>query len=506
MGSLNHMMHRNGRPVQPLPSASRGLGDRERRFNRSRDYFEDGDDRRNRREREDEGNLETGRYRQRRGRRIRDEEDEERERNNHARDESESDYDKKDLEDSEEEEEEEEEEEDSFEDEEEEEERGAVGREPYQNEDFGSQRVALPGMGRDGERRARSRDDLYQNQDFPPPAAKSKSLSSFNQPEENTTAHIYLPKRSDLPPPPPTPAKPQVGPKPSARPPSHPAFRNVQQSSVPSERSDSGRPSPVPRKSMGSSLGSDQSLERGYPPYGNEDYRRNPAYGNEDYGGGSERGGRPYGGNDYYQKARPLPSKVALGAGSQEFLPSSHQTSFHDDESELAGYKPRTPPMNPYGHLPNLPRYSPPLPMERPPSYEETEIKPRGPTGGYMPSSTYRPPPSDYRPPHSEYLPFQDAPEPDVQYMPRRQPDPVGRGRMSSSRENLSSSREELSRSREQLSRSREQLSRSREQLSRSRERVDIPSPYTPNVLYLNRSGAGAGDISMSSSHTETEI
>lgn len=457
MGSLNHLAYRNGRAMQTPSSATRaGLGDRERRF----DHRGDGDRRRNDNDQwqEDERNHKQERN-TRRGRRYRDDEEES---ESHAQEESESEDDKKEF-DSEEEEEATFDEDEPEEEAEEAEEEAPTNSEAYQNNHFGF-RLPPPGMGLDAVRRARSREDVYQNEEFAASAPKSKSLSSFNQPEDGEAppaANIYVPHRSGIPPPAPTPAsvKPQVGPKPMrpGPPVAHPA--------VPSQASGNSRPSPFPRKSMDSSLESDHSS--GTLPYGSDadNYRR---YQNHSAG--------------------RLPMKMALGGGSQEFLPSSHHHSFQEDDSQTSDYKPRTLPINPIQRLPNLPRYSPPLPMEGPPSYEETEFPDY--QAGYIPPSAYRPPQSDFRPITSAHAHSQQAP--DVQYLPRRQPDQTGRSHIGGSRDNLSGSREQLSNSRQQLNRSREQLNSSQ------------PHLYQPNVLYLG--GRNGGDAASSSSHVETEI
>ena len=179
---------------------------------------------------------------------------------------------------------------DSFDDEEEEEEEeeGAVGRAHsesrlFDKEDDYGFKPRPSGLALEAARKAKSRDDMYDNESFvhsPQGGAKSKSLSSFAQNEGASTSvgNIHLPRRSNLPPPPPTPQRgadnspyrPDVRPKPMVP---HPGLRNMQ---PPSD--SSGRPSPVPRKNTGSSLGpSEQS----------------PGHGN------------------YQRQAGPLPSKVS---------------------------------------------------------------------------------------------------------------------------------------------------------------------------------------------------
>ena len=406
-----------------------------------------------------------------------EEEDQESYRDSRGREESESEVEKKDFEDSE--------EEGSFDsDPEEEEDEGAAGRtrsesRPYQND---VRRVPLPGMGLEGLRHTRSRDDIYENQDPSNSPTKSKSLSSFSQPEtpdESPVANIFLPRRQDLPTPPPTPrsyantpdtqrrvpgpqepTRPRLAPKPTVQSPlTHPAVQQFRESPAPSEaslRSGSGRPSPLPRKNFGGSQGS--SPRETPVPYG---ATRNPEYENQ---------------------AGPLPPKQQMG--SQEFQPRSNIPSLADDQSETYDYKPVTPHMSPSTRLPNLPRYSPPLPMDGPPSYDESDYYRREPD--YM----------NHQAP-SSYMPSQDPPEQDVQYLPRRQPD----------RRQFHGSRDRLDGSRDRLGGSRDHLSGSRDQLSRSRDRLVppySPAAYSPNVLYLNNGNRDG--VHRSQEHLETEI
>ena len=409
------------------------------------------------REREREREMERERH-ARRGRRYRDEEEEqESEASSRGKEESESEVDKKEFDDSE--------EEVSSDADPEEEVEGATGRAPSENHLYQNNFHPLPGLGLEGVRRTHSRDDVYENQAVGNSPSKSKSLSSFSHPDtpdESPVANIFLPRRLDLPTPPPTPRsygnspnferralpphnppKPEVGPKPTMRPPfSHPVVEHLRQSPVPSEgsqRSGSGRPSPLPRKNLGGSQG---SSPRGTPvPYGSGSYP------------------------DYENQAVHLPPKPPVG--SLEFLPRSAASSLPDDQSDSYDYKPRTPRSSPSHRLPNLPRYSPPLPMERPPAYEESDQHPN-----YQPDYMSHGGPA-------AYIPSQEPPEQDVQYLPRRQPD----------RRQFHGSRDRLGGSREQLSGSREHLSGSREHLSGSRDRLNYPySPvsYAPNVLYLN--------------------
>ncbi|XP_076442507.1 protein bark beetle-like [Babylonia areolata] len=458
IASLNQVQ-RNGR----YPAADRSLGDRR------------GAERNRWREREEEREYAMERERDiRRGRRRREDEEEEDSREDRRRrEESESEIDKKELEDSE--------EDDSFdsdEDEEEgeeEEEAQAAARARSENRLYHNNGVPLPGLGPGARRLARSRDDVYDNQFVETSPTKSKSLSSFSQPatpDESPAGHIFLPRHSDLPSPPPTPrsqrasppmgrqnpapqvaAKPSVRPKPSATPTYlHPAVGQLRQSPVPSEGSvlsASGRPSPLPRKNFGGSQG---SIPREMPsPYGAS---RNP---------------------DYENQAAPLPPKHSMG--SRERLPRSHDTSFN----EPYDYTPTTPRMSPSHRLPNLPRYSPPLPMERPPAYDESDH--------YPAYSRYEP---DYRShgPADSYIPSQEPPEQDVQYLPRSQPH-----------------RPQFHGSRDRLGGSHDRLDGSRENLSGSRNRLNqpySPAAYTPNVLYLGRNN-GDG-TPQRPEHLETEI
>ena len=460
LASLNRV-HRNGRAMP----VNHGLGDR-RGTERDRWY-----------EREREQEMERERHR--RGRRYRDEEEEqESEASSRGKEESESEADKKEFDDSE--------EEASFDADPEEEEEEAPGRVRPENHLYQNNfnPVPLPGLGLDGVRRTRSRDDVYENQGAGNSPAKSKSLSSFSQPntpDESPVANIFLPRRLDLPTPPPTPRsygnspsierwnlpfdeppKPQVAPKPATQPPfAHPVIKQLRQSPVPSDssqRSGSGRPSPLPRKNFGGSQG---SSPRETPiPYGSSNYP------------------------NYENQAVPLPPKQPMG--SQELLPRSTASSLPDDQSDSYNYKPRTPRTSPSHRLPNLPRYSPPLPMERPPAYEESDQRPDY-QQDYMSHSG-----------PSSYIPSQEPPEQDVQYLPRHQHD----------RRQFHGSRDRLGGSRDQLGGSREQLSGSREQLGGSRDRLNYPySPvsYSPNVLYLNSDNRG-GRTNQRQENLETEI
>lgn len=432
--------------------------DREAEDNASNRVYE----RRRRRER-DRGDRYEARELGRRAEGRYQQEDEESYAGSRGREASESeDEEKKDIEDSE-------QEEDSFESDAEEENQMSKSAEHlYQNN---YQPRFLPGMGGEAVRRVRSRDDLYENQLVENSPPKSKSLSSFSQPEsphESPVKTIFLPHRMDLPSPPPTPVshgaspnferrqpapqdswRPHPAPKP--KPVLHPAVGKFRHSPVPSEasqQSGSGRPLPLPRKQFGSSQESSPRATPQLPDPGN--YANYP---------------------EYETQAAPLPSKHMFN--SQDSLPKPEPTA----SSWGDGYYPGTPPFDPSHRLPNLPRYSPPLPMDGPPSYEESDSFPHLSAPAAI-------------------TPSQEPPEQDIHYLPR-QPQ-LDRRQFHSSRERLGGSQDHLEGQRDRFGGSRDRLTGSRERLSSPYS----PAAYSPGVLYLSSDGRE----NSRQEHLETEI
>lgn len=274
-----------------------------------------------------------------------------------------------------------------------------------------------------GVRLTRSRDDLYENGASDASSQKAPSLSSFSQPEspnESPVKSIFIPRRKDLPTPPPTPqsASPKqsqqdlqnrLGPGllPGLRLPERSEPNSIvhqyRQSPVPSERSQissSGRPTTQPRKQ----LGFDQ---RPVPP------KKGPSSIQEE------------------RDASPLPTKSLLGS-------DSYSSSLPDEPGQGYRYRMPAPPGQTVQHVPNLPQYNSAVRMDIPPSYEESDRYPE-----YSYSSPYPTGPAE------------SDPDQDVHYLPRQQLDrrPVhgSRGQLANQPVNLTGSRERLLSSPERL-------------------------------------------------------